>query len=86
MILKPLKSEFNKDFHDRIWKAKNYVREHYEDLKKLSIGQHKLDKEICEKHSIIDGNLKSTESLRMLKEKITVKKRAVDYRPFLYGE
>ena len=48
MILKPLKSEFNKDFHDRIWKAKNYVREHYEDLKKLSVGQHKLDKEICE--------------------------------------
>ena len=48
MILKPLKSEFNKDFHDRIWKAKNYVREHYEDLKKLPNGQHKLDNEICE--------------------------------------
>ena len=48
MILKPINSEFNKDFHERIWKAKNYVREHYEELKKLSIGRHNLDKEICE--------------------------------------
>lgn len=48
MILKPINSEFNKDFHERIWKAKNYVREHYEELKKLSLGRHNLDKEICE--------------------------------------
>ena len=48
MILKPINSEFNKEFHERIWKAKNYVREHYEELKKLSIGRHNLDKEICE--------------------------------------
>ena len=48
MILKPINSEFNKNFHERIWKAKNYVREHYEELKKLSIGRHNLDKEICE--------------------------------------
>ena len=48
MILKPINSEFNKNFHERIWKAKNYVREHYEELKKLSLGRHNLDKEICE--------------------------------------
>ena len=48
MILKPIKSEFNQNFHDVIWKTKNYIREHYEDLKKLPIGKHLLDKEICE--------------------------------------
>ena len=48
MILKPIKSEFNQKFHENIWKAKNYIREHYEDLKKLPIGKHKLDNEICD--------------------------------------
>ena len=48
MILKPIKSEFNQHFHDAIWKAKNYAREHYEELKKLPNGKHSLDKEICE--------------------------------------
>ena len=48
MILKPIKSEFNQDFHDSIWKAKNYIRDHYDELKKLPNGKHLLDKEICE--------------------------------------
>ena len=48
MILKPIKSEFNQDFHDTIWKAKNYIRDHYDELKNLPNGKHLLDKEICE--------------------------------------
>jgi len=48
MILKPISGTFNKEFHEIIWKAKDYVREHYEDLKKLSVGRYELDKEICE--------------------------------------
>ena len=48
MILKPIKSEFNQNFHDTKKKKKNYVKEHYDELKKLPVGKHALDKEICE--------------------------------------
>lgn len=38
-----------------------------------------LDKSICEKYSIIDGNLKSVESLKMLKEKYKNSKFKEDF-------
>ena len=38
-----------------------------------------LDRKICEKYSIIDGNLKSVESLKMLKEKYKNSKFKEDF-------